>query len=103
MGGAEQIKMERKRQIRKRYDDSKNNDCQLAECAGYIIGDYIEDVATSAENYDWPTQRAIRVKSKYGRDYVARLRIAGALIAAEIDKVESKKEMDAIKRRKKKS
>lgn len=36
----------------------------------------------------WPYQRAVHIIAKYGADHVRRLVIAGALIAAEIDRLE---------------
>lgn len=93
MSGIENVIFERGRQIGKGFNDQapENANGELIECAGYIIGDYIEDTDTGEgkEGPDtWPVQRAIRVKEKYGPDYVCRLRIAAALIAAEIDRIQ---------------
>lgn len=90
MSGVDHIKLERQRQLLKGWDDTVNDDGQLTECASYILGDYMEDTCDGVtESYDWPVSRATKVKQKYRMDYVARLRIAGALIAAEIDRIES--------------
>lgn len=92
MSGIENVIFERARQIGKGFNDQakENADCQLVECAGYILGDYIEDACVGNEDTpnEWPQDRAIHVKNKYGLDYVCRLRIAAALIAAEIDRIQ---------------
>jgi hypothetical protein len=43
--------------------------------------------ARDLPNY-WPCERAEHVKEKYGSDLVSRLAIAGALLAAEIDRLQ---------------
>lgn len=95
MSGVEQIDFERKRQLAKGWDDTINSDCQLAECASHILGDYMQDVADGSGSNDWPISRATKVMQKYKRDYIARLRIAGALIAAEIDRLEAEESAQA--------
>lgn len=91
MTGLEHVAYERERQLRKNWDDHSPNhsDGQLVECASYILGDYMEDTAEGTDSNDWPVERAMRVKQKYRMDYVARLRVAAALIAAEIDRIQA--------------
>ena len=88
MSGIENVIFERGRQLGKGWNDqaAQNANSELATCAEYILADYVED--TSMEPDDWPIDRSIKVKNKYGADYVSRLRIAAALIAAEIDRIQ---------------
>lgn len=91
MSGIENVIFERARQIGKCFNDQakENADCQLVECAEHILADYIEDACLGSDTpNEWPQDRSIKVKNKYGRDYVSRLRIAAALIAAEIDRIQ---------------
>lgn len=91
--GVERIAAERKKQIEVyRWDDSGNNHFQLTDCALMIA----QDVAAKqveglnrpdGDNY-WPAARAEHIREKYGDDIISRLAIAGALIAAEIDRLQ---------------
>lgn len=91
MNGVEHIIFERKRHFEKGFNDQapENANGELVECAGYILGDYMEDSSDiEGEGGGWPVERAMKVRDKYGKDYVARLRIAASLIAAEIDRIQ---------------
>lgn len=64
MSGIENVIFERGRQIGKGWNDQapENANGELAECASYILGDYMEDTDTgnAKEGPDtWPVQRAI--------------------------------------------
>ena len=86
------IAAERARQVRKGYtlarDDQQDCD-ELIECAELIVSgivDGVDDIG-SREGDPWPLQRADHVLTKYADDRVKQLAIAGALIAAEIDRL----------------
>lgn len=87
--GAQLIADERERQTgEKGYTsdgDDRHADGELLECARLIVGDLCSERDGSCEI--WPLQRAGHVRNKYHADPVRRLTIAGALIAAEIDRL----------------
>lgn len=89
--GADSIVHERLRQ-RERWTeehDDTHTDGQLAACALHVISDYLADRGqTWVLAGGWPMQRAIRVSAKYRGNYRARLAIAGALVAAEMDRLD---------------
>lgn len=90
MTGLEHVAYERARQLEIGWDDKKPNNAnqELAGCASAILDDYIYETGNPQDT--WPNYRAAHIRDKYGTDYVARLRIAAALIAAEIDRIQSK-------------
>lgn len=92
MTGAELITAERATHAARGWtaeNDDRQTLQQLIECAGLIIagvswnGDY-----RPGTDYEWPRERAEHVRKKYEADKVHRLAIAGALIAAEIDRLQ---------------
>lgn len=91
MTGLEHVAAERARQLEMGWEDHRphNANGELAVCAEYIVDDYLAKTGGGKDRDDWPRQRADHVREKYGRDYVARLRIAAALIAAEIDRIQA--------------
>jgi hypothetical protein len=90
--GASLIAAERQRQIaecgRTATQDDAQSDGQLLECAVLIA----DSVACGLSGHAWPAQRASHVIAKYGADHIRRLTIAGALIAAEIDRLQREKQ-----------
>lgn len=114
MTGAERIAAERARQVAaKGYTperDDRQTGYQLTECAHLILQDLWDDMEIDGFEADdsidspvgpgpdlpavpgvtdgWPARRADHVAEKYGADYRRRLVIAGALIAAEIDRLD---------------
>lgn len=96
MTGVELIAAERTRQIEEKgytaeLDDRWDN-LALVFCADMIIGDYISEQGgvppeDAPAHLGWHAERANHVRKKYGPDYITRLKIAGAFIAAEIDRL----------------
>lgn len=93
--GAELIAAERERQIHdKGYapeSDDQQTDGSLL-IAGLLIG--LDVAGHEMANVDppdrdgpWPDQLLLKVRAKYAGDDVRRLEIAGAMIAAEIDRL----------------
>lgn len=88
MSGVELIKKERDEQIRKHGymicdDVENNNNCQLTQAAqGLLKG--IKDFSRTTPPNNWSSIVWIKMISK---SYKERLIIAGALIAAEIDRL----------------
>lgn len=94
MTGAELIAQERQRQIQAcgwtpEHDDTQTSG-ELLECAIAIADDVWTDTDSSngPRIGTWPFQRSRHVIQKYGKDHIRRLTIAGALIAAEIDRLQ---------------
>jgi hypothetical protein len=95
--GVRLIALERVRQVmEKGYDakhDDQHTDGAIAEAAGCILidlagGTHITDLELEHDDdATWPERLAAHVLRKYGEDPVRRLSIAGALIAAEIDRL----------------
>jgi hypothetical protein len=86
--GAELIADERDRQLSNGWvaaSDDRQTDGQLLDCAVRVATDVLGDCAQVRRC--WPHERATHVREKYGSDYIRRLTIAGALIAAEIDRL----------------
>jgi len=90
MTGVEMIALEREEQIIKhRYTsdwDANQTNVQLTDAAIYAInGDY--------ETYpkDWDPEYKDKIGGK-GKTYIQRLAVAGALIAAEIDRFQKSQE-----------
>lgn len=83
--GVDLIAQERNRQVRKGWNDAENIECELAQCAAEIICNALEDRGSQEDS--WAPERAARVRVKYKDSYRRRLVIAGALIAAEIDRL----------------
>lgn len=94
MCGVELICNERERQKNeKRWtadSDDRQIGGQLLDCAVKIAGDVLlclDSPVSTPSVSGWPQHRADHVRSKYGEDHIRRLTIAGALIAAEIDRL----------------
>lgn len=91
MTGIELIAEERQEQLDKhkrsvQYDREVNRDCQLGTAAGILCYELIEEL--NCEN-DPPTDWNIELWNKMiSKPYKERLIIAGALIAAEIDRIQ---------------
>lgn len=66
-------------------NDDRNISGELLECAILIAGDVRADDKTEITD-TWPVERASHVAKKHGDNIIHRLTIAGALIAAEIDR-----------------
>lgn len=85
MTGIELIAQERKEQIEKhgydeKHDETHNEFGELGDAAVYLI--------TSNDNY-WPKTWNTKTRDKFDKKgFIDRLVIAGALIAAEIDKIQ---------------
>lgn len=100
MTGIELIAAERERQVSKCGWSAEHDDTQISgellECAVKIADDVWTDQDEPAKSEatlgEWPFQRANHVIKKYGADHVKRLAIAGALIAAEIDRLQREQE-----------
>lgn len=94
LSGADLIMIERTRQVNDKGWTPEKDDLQiedeLVECSTYILEDYLAGVdnAPVPAIDSWPLQRAAHVRNKYGPDHIRRLTIAGALIAAEIDRLQ---------------
>ena len=95
MSGAELIEQERARQIEQcgwtAEKDDAHDSSELLECAIQVADDVWagkDDFRMPMKEASWPYQRAGHVCQKYGTDHIRRLAIAGALIAAEIDRLE---------------
>jgi hypothetical protein len=95
MNGIQQISQERKDQLEKcgiklHHDVDYNAEGQLAKAASILCIDYPmqcltkEDVEEDYRPEGWNEQRWINMINK---PYVERLAIAGALLAAEIDRI----------------
>lgn len=93
MTGAELIAAERKRQIEEegwtiQHDVEEHSGKQLAATASYIMFDYADPTGScideDAEDWDWMQELAIKMRK---RGDVGRLVVAGALVAAEIDRL----------------
>lgn len=87
--GVELIEQERGRQVAEKGYAARGDDrhvgFELSECARLIIGDLLSEQTAGSQM--WPLQRAGHVRNKYHADPIRRLTIAGALIAAEIDRL----------------
>lgn len=100
--GAGFIAAERSRQfMRKGYDtlhDDEHTDGSLL-VAGILIACGVADLELTVGppdlNGPWPDQLAMHVAAKYGDDHIRRLTIAGAMIAAEIDRLQRAKATSA--------
>jgi hypothetical protein len=88
--GASLIADERERQIREKGYTAEHDDLsegELLACAKLIAQDVLADQNSAGARRTWPDHRAGHVRRKYGDDHIRRLTIAGALIAAEIDRL----------------
>lgn len=91
--GAGLIAKERECQQRKysQGSDVRQFDGELLRCGILVALDVAGlslSPASKVTGVDWwPEQRASRVAEKYGDDHIRRLVVAGALIAAEIDRL----------------
>lgn len=103
MTGIELIAKERQEQIEKHgisieWDIKNNNHCQLAHCAGMLTYNDAEELNAESlddnnENYDFshvcpPEWSEEWFNKMMNKSYKERLIIAGALIAAEIDRIQ---------------
>lgn len=87
-GGVQEIRDERNRQIAKGYtadNDQQNAAGELLLCAKLILEDYLERDDQPRDS--WPRERADHIAMKYAESDHP-LAIAGALIAAELDRLE---------------
>ena len=91
MTGIELISKERQEQIEKhgrtlRYDESQNDNSELCDAAHALLLRGVSNLAyrVSTKPYGWDESIWLRMCQK---PYRARLIIAGALIAAEIDRL----------------
>jgi hypothetical protein len=94
--GSYLIACERMRQIQdKGWDskhDDKHTDRSLLNAAILLALDvYNGSMVDPLQVEDWPDQLCLRVRENYGTDVVRRLTIAGAMIAAEIDRLQRQK------------
>lgn len=81
MSGIDRIRRERERQIQKwgdTHDDSEHQYGELAIAAGHLLNG-----SNTKNNPGW----ALRLRKKNERDRLRQLEIAGALVAAEIDRI----------------
>lgn len=92
--GAELIAAERERQVNEKgwtaEKDDLQTDGEILECAVKIADEVFngDDSPIPMRPYhEWPIERSNYVRNKYGTDHIRRLVIAGALIAAEIDRL----------------
>lgn len=86
-GGVQEIRDERNRQIGLGYTDDhdqQNAAGELLLCAMMILDDYL--ARSDQPRNSWPRERADRVAKKYAQSDQP-LAIAGALIAAELDRL----------------
>lgn len=95
--GVELIGAERERQVSHcgwsaEHDDEQHGDSSLAACAAILAGGdipYLKVAFVGFEPYpEWVLERLQHIRSKYAGDKVRQLVIAGALIAAEIDRIQ---------------
>lgn len=97
MNGVDLIAEERKRQAGKGFGachDDYHDDGSILTAAGRIIYD-LEGGTHESDPEDevdpdatWPERLSAHVVKKYGDDRIRRLTIAGALIAAEIERLQ---------------
>ena len=89
--GADLIFEERERQQRvgfTAFNDDGHTEGELIECAERIVAGVRQDMGgTFRFGVVWPGQRAAYIRRKYAADPVRQLVKAGALIAAEIDRL----------------
>jgi hypothetical protein len=89
-GAAEKIMSERWRQIMKGFDekhDAVHSDGSIVTAASAVLSG-VETGHVHGDIGSWPGDLALHVMEKYENDPVQRLTIAGALIAAEIDRLD---------------
>jgi len=89
-GGMGLISAERYRRLVKGYDaahDDKHTDDSLADLAAVLASTFIiQDEWIPLP--EWATERLAYIKRKWGHDRIKILTISGALIAAEIDRLQ---------------
>jgi hypothetical protein len=85
---------ERKRQVEKGFNaehDDSHVDSSILDCAVMIANECIPGVTpiqlVEIGSGDWQIERTVHVREKYGNSKIARLTIAAAMIAAEIDRL----------------
>ena len=93
--GGQRINQERLRQRQKGFDDAhddEHGDGSLLHAAILLACDVagleLKGVDPPDLNGPWPDQLCLHVRRKYAGDLAQRLTIAGALIAAEIDRIQ---------------
>lgn len=92
--GVELIEIERSRQVTDcgwtAENDDKQTGAELIACADRIIAEVLEkdDSEANRSSDYWPHERASHIRNKYGSNHIRRLVIAGALVAAEIDRLQ---------------
>lgn len=93
----EMIADERDRQLRKGFDsahDDVHANQEILHAAGWIMNDvdgsatHLSDAEEDDPDASWMERLAARVREKYGDDKVRRLVIAGAMIVAEINRLQ---------------
>jgi hypothetical protein len=95
MSGAELIAAERRRQVAEKGYDAEHDDAQTDGSlltAGILIacdvaGHALANVDPPDLNGPWPDALLLHVREKHAGDEVRQLVIAGAMIAAEIDRL----------------
>src|SRR3990167_2843259 len=96
MTGADYISEERERQIVKygyttEHDDDLYADGSLMDAALQILKDCVEEHRVEMgppDDPEWFKRGAIHVGNKYDDQFIQRLSIASAMIAAEIDRIQ---------------
>lgn len=96
MTGAEMIAAERQRQLDEErwtpeYDDEHDDGSLAVVAAGLAV--YGTDATVDDPSVDGPDPW--RLEAKHGSDRIRQLTIAGALIAAEIDRIQRARERGA--------
>lgn len=95
------IGLERLRQHRKGRTDERDDtqtSGELLQCGVLVCLDVLGlELSPLSQTIvsSWPEERAEHIAEKYGDDHIRRLTIAGAMIAAEIDRLQRKKAASA--------
>jgi hypothetical protein len=88
--GAELIADERNRQVNEKGYDAKNDDAyddgELSDVGAFLAIN--PDTTAEVSLPVWGSKLSDHVREKYAADPIRRLAIAGALIAAEIDRLQ---------------
>lgn len=98
MFASQLIDVERQRQFRKGFDsrsDEKYKNKELLTASSLIIMDVLsgdQDCVDEDDDPDgFPQKLALKVRNKYSINYQQRLVIAGAMLCAEIERIERMK------------
>jgi hypothetical protein len=90
MSGAEMIAAERQRQAEMGFGpehDDQHTRHELIDLAGRVMV-MVEQSDGPYQSAEWVVARSKHIRLKYARDKIRLLRITGALIAAEIDRLQ---------------